>query len=82
MIWHHHGLLHTDADVVPLLVSEEPDENGDLRDAGMMLFEDTVTTPGRIIATTLDPTYHPATTSCRLDALPLRAAALAGQPGS
>ncbi len=58
VIWHHHGLLHTDADVVPLLVSEEPDENGDLRDAGMMLFEDTVTTPGRIIATTLDPTYH------------------------
>ncbi|RDI32521.1 Regulator of Chromosome Condensation (RCC1) repeat protein [Rhodococcus sp. AG1013] len=43
---------------MPLLVSEEPDENGDLHDAGMMLFEDTVTTPGRIIATTLDPTYH------------------------
>ncbi|PTR32122.1 hypothetical protein C8K36_1011172 [Rhodococcus sp. OK519] len=58
VIWHHHGLLHTDADVVPLLVSEEPDENGDPRDAGMMLFEDTASTPGRIIATTLDPTYH------------------------
>ncbi|MFZ2177279.1 MAG: hypothetical protein WAW17_25260 [Rhodococcus sp. (in: high G+C Gram-positive bacteria)] len=58
VIWHHHGLLRTEADVVPLLVSEEPDESGQAHDAGMMLYEDTVTTSGRIIATTLDPTYH------------------------
>ena len=58
VIWHHHGLLHTDADVVPLLISEEPDAEGNPCDAGMMLFEDTTSTPGRIIATTLDPTYH------------------------
>ncbi|MGN0041947.1 hypothetical protein [Rhodococcus sp. (in: high G+C Gram-positive bacteria)] len=58
VIWHHHGIYNTDADVVPLLVSEEPDSEGIPRDAGMMLYEDTVTTPGRIIATTLDPMYH------------------------
>lgn len=58
VIWHHHGIYDTDANVVPLLVSEEPDENGKPHDAGMMLYEDTVSTPGRIIATTLDPMYH------------------------
>ncbi|MDV3125040.1 hypothetical protein M1247_08985 [Mycobacterium sp. 21AC1] len=58
VIWHHHGLLRTAADVVPLLVSEEPDADGTLHDAGMMLYEDTVTTPGRIIVTTLDPMHH------------------------
>lgn len=58
VIWHHHGLLHTDADVVPLVVSEEPDQDGRLHDAGLLLYEDTASTPGRIIATTLDPTFH------------------------
>lgn len=58
VIWHHHGILSAAAGVVPLLVSEEPDADGVPHDAGMMLYEDTVTTPGRIIATTLDPMYH------------------------
>ncbi|OLT42966.1 hypothetical protein BJF87_08750 [Gordonia sp. CNJ-863] len=58
VIWHHHGLLHNEADVVPLVVAEEPDETGARADAGAILYEDTVSTPGRIIATTLDPTYH------------------------
>ncbi|MFZ2527503.1 MAG: hypothetical protein WAX14_07595 [Rhodococcus sp. (in: high G+C Gram-positive bacteria)] len=58
VIWHHHGLLRTDADVVPLVVSEEPDTDGHAHDAGMMLYEDTTSTPGRLIVTTLDPMFH------------------------
>ncbi|WP_197376734.1 hypothetical protein [Mycolicibacterium baixiangningiae] len=58
VIWHHHGLLRTEDDVVPLVVSEEADADGKPHDAGMMLYEDTVTTPGRIIVTTLDPMHH------------------------
>lgn len=58
VIWHHHGLLRTEADVVPLVVSEEADADGHAHDAGMMLYEDTSSTPGRLIVTTLDPTYH------------------------
>ncbi|CKH73526.1 hypothetical protein [Mycolicibacterium smegmatis] len=58
VIWHHHGLLRPAADVVPLLVSEEPDADGRPHDAGMLLYEDTVSTAGRLIVTTLDPMHH------------------------
>jgi hypothetical protein len=51
--WHYHGLF-TPPPGADVLVAVEEDGS----DAGAVLFDDTVTTPGRIVASTLDPTYH------------------------
>jgi hypothetical protein len=53
VIWHHHGLLHPPPDVTPLASVHE---HGTL--AGVILYEDRVSTPGRIIVTTMDPVHH------------------------
>ncbi len=51
--WHHHGVL-TPAPGATVLVALEEDG----ADAGAILYDDPVSTPGRLIVTTLDPTYH------------------------
>ncbi|MDQ4025806.1 MAG: hypothetical protein M3217_10015 [Actinomycetota bacterium] len=51
--WHFHGLLHPPSGVTVLAAVEE---NG--RDSGSILYEDRVTTRGRLVVTTMDPTYH------------------------
>ena len=51
--WHYHGLLTPPPGAEALVVVEE-----DGRDAGVLLYDDRVSTAGRILATTLDPTYH------------------------
>ncbi|GAB2464008.1 hypothetical protein [Xylanimonas ulmi] len=58
VVWHFHGMLRTAHEVTPLVVAEEPGPDGFPHDAGMMLYEDRTSTPGRIIASTMDPTYH------------------------
>jgi len=63
-IWHFHGVLAAPAGARPLIeVPPEEDAAG-----GVLLYEDRVTTAGRMIVSTLDPFYHhgsgfmPATT--------------------
>jgi hypothetical protein len=57
--WHRHGVLHPPAGAVSLV---------DVADGGSVLYDDAVTTAGRMIVATLDPCYHhgsyfmPATT--------------------
>ncbi len=68
LTWHFHGVLHPPPGATPLLVAEGQGEDG------VLLYEDEVSTPGRLVVTTLDPVYHhgsnfmPAATRC-LDAL-------------
>jgi hypothetical protein len=66
-VWHFHGVLHPPKGAEPLIVvpgdPARPDETG-----GCLLYDDRVTTAGRLIVSTLDPFYHhgsnfmPATT--------------------
>jgi hypothetical protein len=65
-IWHYHGILQPPSRARILIdVPADPDgrDNG-----GALLYDDRVTTPGRLIVSTLDPFYHhgsnfmPATT--------------------
>ena len=65
-IWHYHGILYP-PDGAETLIAVPPDAQG--RDpGGALLYDDRVTTPGRLIVSTLDPFYHhgsnfmPATT--------------------
>jgi hypothetical protein len=64
LVWHFHGVLHPPAGTMPLLVVEEEDGEG------VLLYEDLVSSPGRLIVGTLDPVYHhgsnfmPAATRC------------------
>lgn len=65
-IWHYHGILYPPAGA-EVLIAVPPDPGG--RDpGGALLYDDRVTTPGRLIVSTLDPFYHhgsnfmPATT--------------------
>lgn len=51
--WHYHGLLAPPPSATALAVVEE---NG--HDAGAVLYDDQASTAGRILVTTLDPTYH------------------------
>ena len=66
MIWHFHGVLFPPPGA-DLLIVVPPDPEGRDR-GGALLYEDRVTTRGRIIVSTLDPFYHhgsnfmPATT--------------------
>lgn len=48
-IWHHHGHLDPPDGAVSMI---------DKAEGGSVLYEDRVTTPGRLIVTTLDPFYH------------------------
>jgi hypothetical protein len=55
-IWHFHGVL-TPPPGADALITVPPDPDG--RDAGgALLYDDRVTTRGRLIVSTLDPFYH------------------------
>lgn len=65
-VWHYHGILQP-PDGAETLIAVPPDPDG--RDGGgALLYDDRVTTAGRLLVTTLDPFYHhgsnfmPATT--------------------
>lgn len=65
-VWHYHGILYPPPGA-ETLIAVPPDPAG--RDpGGALLYDDRVTTPGRMLVTTLDPFYHhgsnfmPATT--------------------
>jgi hypothetical protein len=52
--WHYHGLLQPPpgADVLALTLKEGPGPRE------VLLYEDRVSTPGRLVVTTMDPVYH------------------------
>lgn len=68
LVWHFHGVLRPPAGATPLLVVEE--DGGE----GVLFYDDSVSTAGRLVVSTLDPVYHhgsnfmPAATRC-LDVL-------------
>lgn len=47
-----------DHPITSVLELEEPDEDGTWTNYGSILFEDTSSTPGRIIVTSLDLIFH------------------------
>jgi len=53
VVWHYHGLLHPPLGVTPLASVDEAGAT-----AGLILYEDQVSTPGRILVTTMDPVHH------------------------
>lgn len=53
VVWHYHGLLHPPAGATALATVREHD-----RTAGVILFEDRASTPGRLVVTTMDPVHH------------------------
>jgi hypothetical protein len=53
VVWHYHGLLHPPAGVTVLASVHEQG-----RTAGVILYEDVVSTPGRLVVTTMDPVHH------------------------
>ncbi|MCK6449569.1 MAG: hypothetical protein L6R19_01720 [Alphaproteobacteria bacterium] len=65
-IWHFHGVLRPPPGAEALMVV--PPEPGGRDDGGCLLYDDRVSTKGRLIVSTLDPFYHhgshfmPATT--------------------
>ncbi|MDC7789658.1 hypothetical protein PQJ75_25330 [Rhodoplanes sp. TEM] len=65
-VWHIHGVLFPPDGAVPLVTVPEDRDGRD--PGGALLYDDRVTTPGRLIVSTLDPFYHhgsrfmPATT--------------------
>lgn len=58
VIWHQHGSFTVDHQVTSLLDLEELNRDGTWSNYGSILFEDTTSTPGRIIVTSLDPFFH------------------------
>ncbi|MGP6174011.1 hypothetical protein [Corynebacterium sp. A21] len=58
VIWHQHGSFTVEHEVTSLLELEEPNEDGTWSNYGSLLFEDTTSTAGRIIVTSLDPIFH------------------------
>lgn len=58
VIWHQHGSFKIDHEVTSLLELEELNDQGEWQNYGSILFEDTTSTAGRIIVTTLDPFFH------------------------
>lgn len=52
-VWHYHGLFEPPDGALPLLVVEEGG-----RERGVILYEDRVSTPGRLLVSSLDPFYH------------------------
>lgn len=65
-IWHFHGVLQPPAGAETLIAVPADPEGRD--NGGALLYDDRVSTPGRLIVATLDPFYHhgsrfmPATT--------------------
>ncbi len=55
-IWHFHGILLPPTGAKALITVPGDPGNGDL--GGALIYEDCVTTPGRLIISTLDPFYH------------------------
>ncbi|MFE5239602.1 MULTISPECIES: hypothetical protein [unclassified Streptomyces] len=55
--WHYHGLLEPPEGATPLVHTVLEDE-GDPERRQVLLYEDLVSTPGRLIVTTMDPVYH------------------------
>lgn len=51
--WHYHGILTPPAGAVPLVELEEGGQR-----AGVLLYEDRLSTRGRLLVTTLDPLFH------------------------
>lgn len=51
--WHYHGFFYPPPGSTPLVALEE-----DGQEVGLLLYEDCVSTGGRLIVTTLDPIYH------------------------
>lgn len=54
LIWHYHGVLAPPEGAVSLVDLHTPDGQLD----GSLLYVDEVSTPGRILVTTMDPVYH------------------------
>ena len=54
LTWHYHGVFHPPEGAVSLAVVQEDGEYP----AGAILYEDTVSTRGRLLVTCLDPFYH------------------------
>jgi len=84
-IWHFHGLLRPPPQAQTLIDVPPDAENDDT--GGALLYDDRVTTAGRLIVSTLDPFYHhgsnfmPATTKF-LDGFLPWARARAHSPGA
>jgi len=55
--WHYHGLLEPPAGAT-VLAYTELEREGDPATRQVLLYEDRVSTPGRLIVTTMDPVYH------------------------
>ncbi|MEV8455752.1 hypothetical protein AB0467_13980 [Streptomyces sp. NPDC052095] len=55
--WHYHGLLEPPVGATVLACTELETE-GDPATRQVLLYEDLVSTPGRLIVTTMDPVYH------------------------
>lgn len=54
LTWHYHGVLTPPAGAVSLVELHTPKGPVD----GSLLYIDEVTTPGRVLVTTMDPVYH------------------------
>lgn len=58
-IWHHHGAYVSEAaDAQTLVRLDEQDAEGRWQEVGAIVMEDSTSTPGRIIVTSLDPFFH------------------------
>ncbi|MEV6161379.1 hypothetical protein AB0L71_05550 [Streptomyces sp. NPDC052052] len=55
--WHYHGLLKPPAGATPL-VHTVREQDGDPERDQVLLYEDLVSTPGRLIVAAMDPVYH------------------------
>ncbi|NYV75157.1 hypothetical protein [Streptomyces sp. UH6] len=55
--WHYHGLLEPPAGAT-VLACTDLERDGDPATRQVLLYEDRVSTPGRLIVTTMDPVYH------------------------
>lgn len=54
LTWHYHGVLDPPAGAVSLVDLHTTDDEVD----GSLLYVDEVSTPGRLLVTTMDPVYH------------------------
>ncbi|WP_245532955.1 hypothetical protein [Corynebacterium ulceribovis] len=58
-IWHHHGAyLSESAGAQTLVRLDEKNAAGNWEEVGAIVLEDSSSTPGRIITTSLDPFFH------------------------
>ena len=54
LTWHYHGVLEPPEGAVSLVQLHTPEGDVD----GSLLYVDEVSTPGRVLVTTMDPVYH------------------------